>query len=238
MRRGMGRMRAFGLLPALLLGVVAIAGCGVSGAGGIGGAAPTATPSASVILQKASAFKLTSADLVMTFNGTSDGKTITGTFEEKMTQNPKRSDITFTFTSDGQQFQGETISDDASNASYTKLTQPAILNTGKWIKSASGGAAGMVDPSTFTDFASAKNAKLVGTDNVLGIPVWHLTSSFTSAGSDFTGDVYIAQSDYHPVRISGKVGGSTPATVSIDYKSVNSNSISISLPSADQVQSA
>lgn len=238
MGMGMGRLRALWLLLALLLGALVIAGCGVSGAGGIGGAAPTATPSASAILQKASAFKLTSGDIAMTFNGTSDGKTITGTFDDKMTQNPKRADITFTFTSDGQQFQGETISDDATNVTYTKLTQPAILDTGKWIKSAGSGTSSVIDPSTFTDFSSAKNAKLVGAETVNGIAVWHLTSTYTSSGSDFSGDLYIAQSDYHPVRISGKVAGSTPATVSMDFKSVNDGSISISLPPADQVQSA
>lgn len=232
-------MRALWMLPALLLGTMVVAGCGAGGSGGIGGgAAPTATPNASAILQKAAAFKITSADIVMTFNGTTDGKAITGTFDDKMTQNPKRSDIAYTFTSDGQQFQGETITDDATNASYTKLTQPAILDTGKWVKSAGGGSAGLIDPSTFTDFSGAKNAKLVGTDNVDGVAVWHLTSTYTSNGSDFTGDVYIAQSDYHPVRISGKIGGSTPATVSIDFKSVNTSSISISLPPADQVESA
>lgn len=235
MRRGMGRTWTFWLLPALLLGVLAVAGCGISG---VGGSAPTAVPNATTILQKASDFKITSADLAMTMNGTADGKTISGTFEEKLTTNPKRSDVTYTFTSDGQQFQGETISDDATNASYTKLTQPAILNTGKWIKSSGTGSAAIVDPSTFTDFKDVKNAKLVGTDNVNGVAVWHLTSDYTSDGSDFTGDVYIAQSDYHPVRISGKVAGATPATISIDYKSVNDSSITISLPPDDQVQSA
>lgn len=243
MRLGMGRKQALWLLPALVLGAVVVAGCGVSGGtgGGAGSAAaatPTATPSASVILQKASAFKITSADLAMTFNGTADGKAITGTFEEKLTETPKRSDTTFSFTSGGQQFEGETISDDATNATYTKLTQPSILNTGKWIKSSGTGASGMIDPSTFTDFKDVTNAKLVGTDNINGVAVWHLTGTSTGSGSDLTGDVYIAQSDYHPVRMSGKVGGSTPATVSIDYKAVNSSSISISLPPADQVQSA
>lgn len=235
MRKGMGRTGALWLLPALLLGVLAVAGCGISG---VGGAAPTVVPNATTILQKASAFKITSADLSMTLNGTADGKTISGTFEEKLTTNPKRSDVTYTFTSDDQQFQGETISDDATNASYTKLTQPAILNTGKWVKSSGTGSAAIIDPSTFTDFKDVKNAKLVGTDNVNGVAVWHLTSDYTSDGSDFTGDVYIAQSDYHPVRISGKVTGSTPATISIDYKSVNDGSVKISLPPADQVQSA
>lgn len=235
MRKGMGRTGALWLLPALLLGVLAVAGCGISG---VGGAAPTVVPNATTILQKASAFKITSADLSMTLNGTADGKTISGTFEEKLTTNPKRSDVTYTFTSDDQQFQGETISDDATNASYTKLTQPAILNTGKWVKSSGTGSAAIIDPSTFTDFKDVKNAKLVGTDNVNGVAVWHLTSDYTSDGSDFTGDVYIAQSDYHPVRISGKVAGSTPATISIDYKSVNDGSVKISLPPADQVQSA
>lgn len=235
MRKGMGRTGALWLLPALLLGVLAVAGCGISG---VGGAAPTVVPNATTILQKASAFKITSADLSMTLNGTADGKTISGTFEEKLTTDPKRSDVTYTFTSDDQQFQGETISDDATNASYTKLTQPAILNTGKWVKSSGTGSAAIIDPSTFTDFKDVKNAKLVGTDNVNGVAVWHLTSDYTSDGSDFTGDVYIAQSDYHPVRISGKVAGSTPATISIDYKSVNDGSVKISLPPADQVQSA
>lgn len=240
MRMGMGRTRALWWLPALLLGVMAVAGCGVSGGvGGSGGgsATATATPNATAILQKASNFKITSADMAMTMNGTADGKTISGTFEEKLTTNPKRSDISYTFTSDGQQFQGETIVDGATNASYTKLTQPAVLNTGKWIKSDSAGASAVVDPSTFTDFKDVKNAKLVGTATVNGVAVWHLTSDYTSGGSTIAGDVFIAQSDYHPVRISGQVTGSTPATITIDYKSVNDGSINISLPPADQIQS-
>ena len=238
MRLGMERKkRALWFVPALLFGALAVAGCGVSG-GGTGRSATPTPPSVSTILQKASAVKITSADMLMTIGGTSAGKAISGTADIKVTQSPQRYDVAFNLTSDGQQLVWETILDSATNASYTKFSQPAALDTGKWVKSSGLGSSDLFDVTSFTNYKDVKDAKLIGPDTINGVAVWHVTAQNTFSSETANEDLYLAQSDYHPVRIAAKVAGSTAGTFTMDYKSINASSITISLPPADQVQSA
>ena len=223
------------LLPTLLVAVFALAGCGISG---VGSAKPTATPNAATILQRAQAVKITDAAFTMTLSGTSAGKSISGTATGKITKNPPRSDITFNFTAEGQQFVFESITDGATNTTYSQFTQPALLATGKWTKTSTGASSSLFgDSSQFTDYSQIKNPKLVGPTSLNGVAVWHLTGQSSAASDNGTLDLYVRQDNYQPVEIKGQTSGSsTNFTIDLTFTSVNSGTITITLPPADQVQ--
>jgi hypothetical protein len=221
------------LLPTLLAAVFALAGCG---AGGIGGASPTATatPSAAGILQHAQSVKITDAAFTLTLSGTASGQDVTGTANGKLTQTPPRDDITFNLTSGGQQIAFETITDGTTNTTYTQFTQPAALATGKWTKASGGASGGLFNASQFTDYSQIKNPTLVGKDTVNGIAVWHLKGQDTAAGETGNVDVFVRQDNYEPVEIKGQATSSgTNINISLIFTSVNSGTISISLPPAN-----
>lgn len=227
-----GRLLAL-LVPALLAAVFMLAGCGVSG---LGGAAPTATPSAAQIIQNAQNFKITDAIFTMTLNGSFGGQSASGTADGKLTKSPARYDITFNLTASGEQIAFETVSDGTSNSIYTKFTQPSLLATGKWTKSSGGSGAGVFDPSQLTDYSQIKNVTLVGKDTVNGVAVWHLKGQTTDSGETAAIDVYVRQDNYAPVQFKVQGSGSSSLSAVITFTAVNSG-ISIALPPADQVQS-
>ena len=230
-----GRLVAW-LLPALLAAVFVLAGCGMAG---IGGASPTATPNATTIIQRAQSVKITDAALTLTLSGTSAGKSVTGSGTGKLTKTPPRSDFTFNLTAEGQQIAFESITDGTANVSYTQFTQPALLANGKWTKTSGGASSSLFDPSQFTDYSQLKNPTLVGRDTVNGTPVWHLKGQSTAAGESGTLDIFVRQDNYYPVQIKGQTTGtSTNLSIVLTYTSVNSGNVTITLPPADQVQSA
>lgn len=224
------------LLPALLVAAVALAGCGI---GGIGGASPTATPNAATIIQRAQGVKINDAAFTLTLSGTANGQTISGTATGKLTKSPPRSDITFNLTSNGQQIAFETISDGTTNTTYTMFTAPAALATGKWTKTTGSSGASPFDVSRFTDYSQIKHPTLVGKDTINGVAVWHLTGQDTAADAPANVDLYVRQDNYEPVEIKGQgTSSGTNLTITLTFTSVNSGTISISLPPANEVQSA
>lgn len=233
------------LLPMLLLAPFALAGCGL---GGMGAASPTATPtipSAAAIIQRAQNVKITDAAFTMTFTGVWSDQAISGTATGRLTENPPRYDITLTYnsggtyTSNGQQLVFETIGDGTTNATYTKLVQPAALATGKWTKTAGGTSSSLFDALQFTDYSQIQHPTVAGTDIISGVAVWHLKGRTTAAGATGGVDLFIRQDNYEPVRIEGLILGSLiNANAVLTFTSMNAGTISISLPPADQVLSA
>lgn len=224
------------LLPVLLAAAFVLAGCGV---GGGGAAAPTATPNAATIIQRAESVKINDTAFTLTLSGTAGGQTISGTATGKLTKSPPRNDITFNLTANSQQLVFETITDGTTNTTYTMFTQPAVLATGKWTKTASSSSASPFDASQFTDYSQIKNPTLVGKDTINGVAVWHLTGQDTAAGETGNVDLYVRQDNYYPVEIKGQASSSeTNLNITLIFTSVNTGNISISLPPASQVQSA
>jgi hypothetical protein len=216
-----------------LFGMLALSACGVGGLGA--SATPTATPTAAMILQQAKQAKVTDATFTMTLNGTTSGTTFTGTGSGKLTTNPSRSDITFNLTAAGLQIAFEMITDDATNTTYTKYTSPAILASDKWTKAASGAGGSPVDTSSFTNYGDLANVTLVGKDTVNGEAVWHLKGSSSSASTPGSGDLYIRQDNYYPVKFDIQSTGATSGDITLVFTAVNSGT-TISLPPADQVK--
>jgi hypothetical protein len=216
-----------------LFGVLALSACGVGGLGA--SATPTATPTAAMILQQAKQAKVTDATFTMTLNGTTSGTAFTGTGNGKLTTNPNRSDVTFNLTAAGLQIAFESITDAATNSTYTKYTSPAILATDKWKKSTSGAGASPVDTSSLTNYGDLSNVTLVGKDTVNGAAVWHLKGSSASTSAPGTADLYIRQDNYYPVKLDVQSTGATSGDFTLVFTAVNSG-ITISLPPADQVQ--
>jgi hypothetical protein len=91
--------------------------------------------------------------------------------------------------------------------------------------------------SQLTGYESLQNAKLVGAETLNGVNVWHLTGTGNSGGSNVAYDLYVRQDNYYPVKLVGKSSGTDQGTLTIDFTGVNTGA-TISLPPADQVQSA
>jgi hypothetical protein len=216
-----------------LFGMLALSACSVGGLGA--SATPTATPTAAMILQQAKQVKVTDATVTLTLNGTTSGTAFTGSGSGKLTTNPNRTDITFNLTAAGLQIAFETITDAATNTTYTKYTSPAILASDKWKKSTSGAGGSPVDTSSFTNYGDLTNVTLVGKDTVNGEAVWHLKGSSSSTSTPGSADLYLRQDNYYPVKFDIQSTGATSGDITLVFTAVNSG-ITISLPPADQVQ--
>jgi hypothetical protein len=166
------------LLLAALLGVLSLAACGTSSRG----ATPTATPDANAILQQAANADYTDVTFNLTLTTTASGQTINGTGSGAITKSPARAQLTLTIpiTANGQttQIKVETVADSATKTLYTHTTTNGIV--GRWTKSSlsNGSSSGTsVDVNSLTSVAAYANAKVIGSETLDGVAVWHLQAN-------------------------------------------------------------
>lgn len=193
---------------------------------------PAATPTAQQILANAQKAHLTDETFTLTLTGTSSGTALKATGNGKATVNPSRVSLSLSMDVSGTTVAFDEIIDDATKASYTQITAPAILATGKWVKgdSSSSSVSGS-DLQVLPPYSKLTNVKLVGGEQLNGVSVWHIKATIPAEGTTTTGDtdLYLRQSDYLPAQMVIKTSGDTAATATIVYTSVNTG-IKIDLP--------
>jgi hypothetical protein len=250
--RRISRIRYAGrlLLSPLALGLLTLAGCGLSGTGTVGVRAtptPTFVVTAASVLQHAQSVKFTDVTLTMTLDdsllgglGSLGGKTGASgpmTMTIKTTTNPKRADVTMSFTVNGQQSSIEMLSDDKTNTTYTRFTPALIPGDDKWTKSSGMGLASVYDPSLNLNFSDLQNPTLVGEETLNGISVWHVKAAQSTFGNDQASeDIYVRADNFEPYQLKYAISGTTKESVTITFVAINSH-ITIALPPASQVQS-
>lgn len=282
------RRRVVGALaPAFLLGVLCLAACGVNS---IQSHVPTASEvlqRAAGVLNVNKPANANSADsaavqdltytLKLTVNmNMSDSslgaqkvnETMTATGEE--TLKPRRSQMDMAMAlADPSLPQGFNLTDTvivdyATQTGYIKMSGAGFpgATSGKWYKMPFASVGGLgADTSMYLDYSKLKNAKLIGSETINGVPVWHLRAqenlnqavpgsavgAGSSAGSnDVSGtatlDYYFRQDNYRPVKIvmasTDTMSGLGTATMSgeMDFTAFNTG-ISIALPPASEVSS-
>ena len=112
------------------------------------------------------------------------------------------------------------ITDDATKTTYTRI--PMLSD--KWSKSAT------TSSSEFGNL-DIKNAKLIGTETVNGTVCYHLQGT-SSSGSSTTGDYWVSQDKYYPVKMSAKTSDGGQFTMT--FTGINSGA-TIDLPADTQV---
>jgi hypothetical protein len=161
------RLRAIWLaLLAATLGALALVACGTT--------TQVATPDANAILQQASQVNITDATFDLTFAGPISGRAVNGTGDGTFTKNPKRTQYSLTIpvTANGTttQIKVETITDTATKTDYTQTTTNGVA--GKWTKSPS--TSDSLNADDLTDFTTFSNAKVIGSETLNGVAVWHI----------------------------------------------------------------
>lgn len=128
---------------------------------------------------------------------------------------------------------------------------------GKWYKTTLATAGGLgADTSLYIDYSKLKDARLIGSETINGVAVWHLQakedlnqtlqSSARASGSSgmATADYYFRQDNYRPVKViitgmstfSDSSGhGTMTLHGEMDFTSFNTG-ISIALPAASDTQ--
>ena len=248
---GIGRA---GRLPIALLtlGLLTLAGCGLSGnATSTLSIRATPTPTFAVtaasVLQHAQSVKFTDATLTMTFQGNlgnvaglgglpgASGQT-SMTMTIKTTTNPKRADVTMSFTASGQQTTIETISDDKTNTNYMRFTPPLVPGDDKWTKSSGLGLGSLYDPSLYVNFSAVQNPTLAGEETLNGIAVWHVKAQSSFGNDKANEDIYVRADTFEPYQLKYTISGATNESVTMTFVAINSH-LTIALPPASQVQS-
>jgi len=233
--------RRFAGLVTLALGVLALAAC--DGPAGLGAPpTPTATPTASQILDHTKNAQIKDATFNLNFQGTAAGQAVSGTGTGAITTSPNRDEIKLTFNVQGTTVTLDTIADNDTKTSYTKLSGlnlPGVDDT-KWTKGPlAGGSGSLVDTSQLTDFANLRDAKLVGVETVNGQKVWHLQGTASPSAGDTsasgTEDLFISQDKYYPVQVKIHTTGAAAADITLTFTAVNSGA-TVALPPADQIQ--
>ncbi len=165
------------LLLAAMLGVLSLAACGTSSRG----ATPTATPDANAILQQAAKVDYTDVTFDLTLSTTLLGQTVNGTGSGALTKSPERAQLTLTIpiTANGQttQIKVETIADSATKTTYTRTTTNGVV--GRWTKttSTSSSSGSNVDVTGLTSLNAYANVKLIGSETIDGVAVWHIQAT-------------------------------------------------------------
>jgi hypothetical protein len=241
---------AGGLLFSLLtLGLLTLAGCGLSGTGTVGvraTATPTFEVTAASVLQHAQSVKFTDVTFTMTLDssllgglGSLGGQTGASgpmTMTIKTTTNPKRADVTMSFTVNGQQSGIEMISDDKTNTTYMRFTPPIVPGDDKWTKSSGMGLASLYDPSLYLNFSAVQNPTLVGQATLNGIAVWHVTAQSSFGNDKASEDIYVRADNFEPYQLKYTISGTTNESITMTFVAINSH-LTIALPPASQVQS-
>jgi hypothetical protein len=219
----------------LVLGSLALAGCSVTGLASK--PTPTSTPSAATILEGAVNVQKTGTkdvEFSMNLSLTTNGTAVTGDIKGTETTSPNRVDLVFTnLTAEGQQFSGEIITDAATNATYVKFTNSSFteIPVGQWIETTGGGSINPlpIDPTQFADLSQMTGAKLVGTEKLDGIDVWHLQATKTVSGSTSQIDIYIRQDNNQLYELVANETGTSTGSVTLKITGVNTGA-TISLP--------
>ena len=239
MRRQQKPLLGIGVML-LVLGSLTLAGCSITALASK--PTPTAPPSAASILEAAVNAQKTgtkdvefSMNLSLTTNGTAVSGEVTGT----ETMSPNRVDLIVTsFMAAGQQFSGEIITDAATNTTYIKFTDSSIpeVPVGQWLKTTGGSGINPlpIDPTQFSDLSQLTGAKLVGSEKLDGIAVWHLQTTKTVSGSTSQIGIYIRQDNNQLYELVAKETGSSSGSVTLKITGVNTGA-TISLPPATEV---
>ena len=250
MRRIPRTRYAGGLLISLLaLGLLTLAGCGLSGIGTVGvraTATPTFVVTAASVLQHAQSVKFTDVTLTMTLDGSllgglgslggQTGASGPMTMTIKTTTNPKRADVTMSFTVNGQQSSIEMLSDDKTNTTYTRFTPALIPGDDKWTKSSGMGLTSVYDPSLYVNFSAVQYPTLVGQETLNGIAVWHVKAQSSFGNDKANEDIYVRADTFEPYQLKYTISGATNESVTMTFVAINSH-LTIALPPASQVQS-
>lgn len=233
--------RRFAGFVMVALGLLSLAAC--AGPAGLGAPpTPTATPTVPQILDHAKNAKIKDTTFQLNFQGTALGEAVSGTGSGTVTTSPNRAEIKLTLSAQGTTFTLDTIADNDTKTSYTKLSGLNLpgLDGSKWIKAPlTGGSSSLIDTSQFTDYSSLRDAKLVGVETVNGQKVWHLRGTASPSSGDTsasgTEDLFISQDKYYPVQEKIHTTGTAAADITLTFTAVNSGA-TVALPPADQIQ--
>jgi hypothetical protein len=182
----------------------------------------------------------------------------------KETLNPRRTQMDMTMNLLGQNVTMSSIVDYPTQMGYMKISGLTSLPgaaTGKW-QSMSFSSIGQfgADTSMYTDYSQLKNAKLIGSEQLNGVAVWHVHanldvnqalsglsggSASSSAGGSVnvnaTSDYYFRQDNYRPVKVvvTGTTDLSSLGTMTLntemDFTSFNTG-VKVTLPNPSDVQ--
>lgn len=276
----MRRRLAGSLLPVLVLGMLSLAACGLS-------FGRSQVPTAAEVLQRAtsvldvnglpgakSAGSATVSDLTYTMKfainmDMSDpslgsqkvSETMSASGEE--TLHPRRSQLDMTLALMGMNLTDTVIVDYAAQTGYIKMTGLGGMSgveSGKWYTMSFASLGGLgADTSLYMDYSKLKDAKLIGSETINGVAVWHLRANedmsqavpgasgatSSSAASDSvsgtaTLDYYFRQDNYRPVKVllesSDTMSGLGTITTNgeMDFTAFNTG-VTIALPPATDV---
>jgi hypothetical protein len=241
-------------LTRLVIAVVvllALAGCGVP----LRAAKPTPTPpTAQQILGAASKAQLRDATVTLALDfASTSGVTQHMSFTGTATASPLRSDLTMTSSSTGgQTYVTESISDAATQTTYTKVVEPAILANGLWTRSSTSDYTNLIvrltgasipDLTTVilrVPYDKQTDPTLVGREKLNGTSVWHVRSTTTANGITSQQDFYMREDTYLPVKLESKSAiasgtGRIMIKFSLMYEAVNTG-VAIALPPDDMIE--
>lgn len=207
---------ALGGFAAFALSLFLLAACAAPG----GAVGPTPTPDGATIAQRVQNADIKDATFDMSLSMSQQGQTIDATGKGTLTRNPGRFSFTGNASVAGQQVALDIITDDATKTTYTRI--PMLSD--KWSKSAT------TSSSEFGNL-DIKNAKLIGTETVNGTVCYHLQGT-SSSGSSTTGDYWVSQDKYYPVKMSAKTSDGGQFTMT--FTGINSGA-TIDLPADTQV---
>jgi Predicted periplasmic protein (DUF2092) len=222
---------SFIALP-VVVALFALAGCSLPGATQ---AKPTPTLSAEQILTSAKNAHLTDETFTLTIQGTSNGTALNVTGNGKGTESPSRMALTISTEAAGTTVSIDMIVDVATNAVYTRITEPATLATTTWTKAdTSSSSIPVTDLQLTSQYSKVSNPKLIGSEQVNGVATWHIqgTNTDTSGG---TTDFYVRQSDYLPVKMVLHATSGATVDMTIVFTAVNTG-ISIDLPPPEDIK--
>ncbi len=226
--------RVVWLLAVLVTGVLGLAGC----------ATGTTSQVRSSVAPKPTVQQILAAvminDAAFTFSGleTTGEQTINFSGSARLTNTPARMEMQLTEPYSGAPLTVKFIVDSATSTIYIEfLTSLPGLSTSVWYSGPYSGYLGTIAEAgtqiaSCTSFADLASAKLVGSDTVNGIAVWHVHGKDTcgTASTSSTVDVDFRQDNDAPVKAIAVGGG---ANVTIDFTSVNTG-LTIALPSNAQ----
>lgn len=247
------RTRLFVVAATLLaaLAMLALAACGTS-------TAPqtqtTTLPDAATILQKAEAASFKDVTYTIALTETVSGQTINATGTGGETTSPKRLQMTLTVPVPGKSYSAtvDEVIDYTAKTAYTK-TSGVPGQTAKWTKTSLAKFLGnsAVDVSAISDLTSFKNPKMIGSDTVDGVAVWHLqstqsnnaatgtpattgasataTANASAAAATSTSDLYVRQDNGLPARMTINETGTSPVNATIDFTKYNTG-LTIAIP--------
>lgn len=178
--------------------------------------------------------KLTDVAFRIQLSGsTAEGNHYTGTGTGAATVNPQLFQFSVTMLNDGTTFAWEEVDDPGTDTSYQRYSQPPPMASATWDKLRLTDDAFMVQQTL--DYREPQTAMLVGSDQVAGMPVWHVHTSTTEKPNQAQMEVYVRKDNFLPVRLMLSIVDPVSHTdVTYDFTSINSGR-TVKLPPSDQV---